>query len=301
MLSDNGKTFRGAAKIIRNVKWSFNVPKAPWWGKVFERLIKSTKRCLKKIIGQARLLHDELLTALTEVEMVLNSRPLSYVAADNLEEPLTPSHLLPGRRLMTNPDCLTGGQVDDEETFEIEPDGLNMRVKHLNHTLDQFWCRWRREYLTNLREAHKIRSKNSSAPRVSVGDVVTIHEDGQPRGMWKLGVVENLLVGRDQEVRAAVLRVPGRGRNIQHLSRPVQKLYPLEMPKEKESHTDKSVPAENSSNDSCVNQDQESELQDQRSPLPNLPSPPPSRRPRRAAADQAKDRMLAQFLNDVDD
>ena len=169
----------------------------------------------------------------TEVEMVLNSRPLSYIAADNLEEPLTPPHLLSGRRLMTNPDCLTGGQVDDEETFEIEPDGLTMRVKHLNHTLDRFWCRWRREYLTNLREAHKIHSKNSSAPRVSVGDVVTIHEDGQPRGMWKLGLVENLLVGRDQEVRAAVLRVPGRGRNIQHLSRPVQKLYPLEIPKEK--------------------------------------------------------------------
>ena len=55
--------------------------------------------------------------------------------------------------------------------------------------------------------------------------------------MWKLGVVEKLLVaiGRDQEVRAAVLRVPERGRNFHHLSRPVQKLYPLEMPKEKES------------------------------------------------------------------
>ena len=140
----------------------------------------------QKIIGQARLSHDELITALTEVEMVLNSRPLSYVAADDLEEPLTPSHLLCGRRLMTNPDYLTSEQVDDEETFEINPDGLSVRVKHLNHTLDQFWCRWRREYLTNLREAHKNYCKKSNAPRVSVGDVVTIHEDGQPRGMWKL-------------------------------------------------------------------------------------------------------------------
>ena len=230
--------------------------------------------------------------------MVLNSRPLTYVAADDLEEPLTPSHLLSGRRLMTSPDYLTGGLVDDDqETFEIDPNALNMRVKHLNHTLDRFWCRWKREYLTNLREAHKICCKNSSAPRVSVGDVVVIHEDGQPRGMWKLGLVEKLLVGRDQEVRAVVLRVPGHGRNIQHLSRPVQRLYPLEMPNEKKSSTDKTVPAENSSNVDCVNQDQEAELQDQES----LPSSPPSRRPRRAAADQARDRMLALSLDDVDD
>ena len=38
--------------------------------------------------------HDELLTALTEIEMVLNSRPLPCISADDLKEPLTPSHLL---------------------------------------------------------------------------------------------------------------------------------------------------------------------------------------------------------------
>ena len=79
------------------------------------------------------------------------------------------------------------------------------------------------------------------------------------------------------------------------------KIVPTGDAQRKKSHTDKSILAENSSNDSCVNQDQKTESQNQRSPLPTLPSPPPSRRPRRAAADQAKDRMLAQFLNDVDD
>ena len=53
ILSDNGKTFEAAAKSLHQVKWQFNVPKAPWWGGVFERLIRSTKRCLKKTIGQA--------------------------------------------------------------------------------------------------------------------------------------------------------------------------------------------------------------------------------------------------------
>lgn len=68
MLSDNEKTFMDAAKALNELKRIFNVPKAPWWGGVFERLIKSTKRCLHKINGQARLMYDEFLTTITEVE-----------------------------------------------------------------------------------------------------------------------------------------------------------------------------------------------------------------------------------------
>ena len=55
-----------------HIQWSFNLQKAPWWGGVFERLIRSVKR-LRKTIGQARLTYDELLTALVEVEDILNS------------------------------------------------------------------------------------------------------------------------------------------------------------------------------------------------------------------------------------
>ena len=74
MISDNGKTFKAAAKAISamlsdsvvqgysaktGVQWSFNLAKAPWWGGLFERMIKSTKRCLRKTIGQARITYDE--------------------------------------------------------------------------------------------------------------------------------------------------------------------------------------------------------------------------------------------------
>ena len=97
MLSDNGKTFKAATKSIQDVKWIFNVPKALWWGGVFERIVRSTKRCLRKIIGQAKFSQDELLTAIVEVDMVINSRPLSYMSANDLEEPLTPSHLIVGQ------------------------------------------------------------------------------------------------------------------------------------------------------------------------------------------------------------
>jgi len=82
------------------MQWSFNLEKAPWWGGIFERMVKSVKSCLRKTIGRASLTHDELMTALTEVEVVVNSRPLSYVSTEDTEEPLTPSHLLIGRRVL---------------------------------------------------------------------------------------------------------------------------------------------------------------------------------------------------------
>jgi len=106
LLYDNAKTFKAASKTIRDalespemkqfynsiqLKWNFNLERAPWWGGLFERMVQSTKKCLRKTIGSAKLTYDELLTALTEVEGILNSRPLTYISSDDVEEPLTPS------------------------------------------------------------------------------------------------------------------------------------------------------------------------------------------------------------------
>ena len=60
IVSNNAKTFKVAAKVIESmlnhpdvkdhqlnlkVEWNFNLVKAPWWGGLFERLVKSTKKC----------------------------------------------------------------------------------------------------------------------------------------------------------------------------------------------------------------------------------------------------------------
>ena len=88
MVSDNTKTFKAASRLIKgisrdhekqkqfsdlNVKWVFNLERAPWWGGFFERLIGSVKRCLKKTLGKAYLTYDELVTVIMEIEAVLNS------------------------------------------------------------------------------------------------------------------------------------------------------------------------------------------------------------------------------------
>ena len=43
---------------------------------------------------------------LAEIEAVLNSRPLSYVPSEDIEEPITPSHLFVGRRILYLPENL---------------------------------------------------------------------------------------------------------------------------------------------------------------------------------------------------
>ena len=62
-------------------------------------MVGCIKRCLRKVLGNAKLSVDELSTELTEVESTLNSRPLSHCYAEFGEEVLTPSQLLLGRRL----------------------------------------------------------------------------------------------------------------------------------------------------------------------------------------------------------
>ena len=119
------------------VKWVFNLEKAPWWGGFYERMIQSMKRCLEKTIGKAKLTYDELSTALTEVEAILNSRPLSYVSSEDLQEPLTPSHLLTGRRILSLPDVTA--TTGSDEDFELTSQEIHVRLHNLNSALDQFW------------------------------------------------------------------------------------------------------------------------------------------------------------------
>ena len=153
-LSDNAKTFKSAAKTMKTIcdhpdtqsylslsdtEWSFILEKVPWWGGLFERMIKSTMRCLRKFVGRARFSYDEMHTAIVEIEAIINSRPLSYIYSDDLEQPLTPSHLLVGHRLLSLPDYLTSLEPEDDEDFELNTESLQRRAKHLNSVLNHFW------------------------------------------------------------------------------------------------------------------------------------------------------------------
>ena len=118
LLSDNAKTFKAAAKEFlkitrarevkrymadKGVEWKFIIEKSPWQGSFWERLVRSVKRCLKKVIGKAFLTFEELRTVLIEIEATINNRPLTYLYDDEqgVSYALTPSSLLYGRTIAT--------------------------------------------------------------------------------------------------------------------------------------------------------------------------------------------------------
>ena len=144
VISDNGKTFKSATELITQIlehpelrkyfsqlyiEWQFKLERAPWCGGIFERMVKSAKQCLRKSVGKYCLSHDELLTLVNEVEAGLNSRPLTYLSSENVEEPRTPLHLLVKYRLLTFPDRPT---LEDPD---YSRKGLTHRANHLYRTL----------------------------------------------------------------------------------------------------------------------------------------------------------------------
>ena len=91
------------------------------------------------MIGRASFTRDELLTAVVEIEAVINSRPLSYVSAMDVEKPLTPSHLLVGRRILSLPDYLGHMCEPSDKDFEVSASQLTKRMKLLASVLNHFW------------------------------------------------------------------------------------------------------------------------------------------------------------------
>ena len=57
IISDNGSQFisNETQSFVNNrgTKWQFKLPSAHWWGGMFERMIQSMKRCLRKLLGQS--------------------------------------------------------------------------------------------------------------------------------------------------------------------------------------------------------------------------------------------------------
>ena len=162
VVTDNSKTFKAFSKPLqatmkssvvlsylaeRGIKWKFNLSKALWWGGFYERLIKGVKTCLKISIGRASLLYDKLHTIIVEMEGVLNSRQLKYQYPEDLEQPLTPSHLLTGRRLLQLP--MPSSEHKDQD-FEETRDIFWKRATNITRVLEQWWKRWKRDYLLNV-------------------------------------------------------------------------------------------------------------------------------------------------------
>ena len=219
IMSDNAKGFQAAGRqMVRSFgpegpDWKFIVPRAPWWGGFWERMVKSVKSALRKSLGRKSLTRVELETSLHEVEACINSRPLTYPDAEaDSSGPLTPSHFLLGRPSVLAPASSPGESELSQPDLRVR---LEVRLQHIEH----FWSIWKDQYIKNLPPC-------TGAPvtsGLSVGSLVLIHDENSYRLQWPLGVVLKLFPGRDGLVRSAEVKT---AKNV--LIRPIQRLYQLE-------------------------------------------------------------------------
>lgn len=162
-------------------------------------------------MGKAFLNYTEMLTVLTDIEALINSRPLTYIGDDIRDgRVITPALLAIGRDLESPPDNLP-------KKAEVS---LSERYRYQQRLQNHFWSRWLQEYLPGL----TVRQKwfKDEKP-LKEKDVVLISEDNIPRGKWRIGKVAETFPGKDGRIRT--VRVQTKKGMI---NRPVQKLHLLE-------------------------------------------------------------------------
>lgn len=211
IFSDNGKNFIGAekefplflenhSKVITDyaadngIAFRFIPPYSPHFGGLWESGVRSCKYHLRRIVGNARLTYEEFTTVLTQIEAVLNSRPLSPLSTDPTDfTPLTPAHFLLGRPL-TAP---ASEDLTDKSTFQLA------RYDRIEQLRQHFWRRWSTEYVSELqlRTKWKIRKDD-----IALDSLVLIKDDNLPPLNWRLGRIVRLYPGSDGVSRVADIR-----------------------------------------------------------------------------------------------
>ncbi len=183
----------------KNCEWIFNPPKASHFGGVWERQIQTVRRVLDSMfaqLGKHQLTHEILVTFMAEACAVVNSRPITTIPSDaNDPQALSPAMLL---NLKTQLHEASPGDFTKEDVYGRK------RWRRVQYLADQFWIRWKKEYLQSLQPRRKW---CEAKPNVSNGDVVLLCDKDSPRYSWPLARVLKAHPSKDGKVRKADIMI----------------------------------------------------------------------------------------------
>ena len=162
---------------------------------------------------------------MVEAEAIVNSRPLTVenLNSPQCPEPLTPNHLLTMKSKVVLP---------PPGVFQREDQYSKKRWRRVQYLTNEFWNRWRKEYIQSL----QVRQKWISNKRnMRVNDIVIVKDENSPRNTWKLGRIVKAEQSQDGQVRKVDLIMSDRSldkngkssKPMVHLSRPVHSLVLL--------------------------------------------------------------------------
>ena len=239
--SDQGTNFVGARReFLEAVKdmdqeslkqlgceFVMNPPSASHMGGAWERQIRTIRSVLTSILDKSsqRLDCSSLRTYLYEVMAIINSRPLTaHLLSDPAgPQPLTPNHILTMKSSIVLP---PPGDFVKEDLY------LCKRWRRVQYLANEFWSRWRKEYLLNLQQRQKWHKTRRNA---KINDVVIVKDDTAPRNEWKLAKVTDVYPGEDGCVRKLQLLIGNaalddKGKRLTkpvYLERPIHKTVTL--------------------------------------------------------------------------
>ena len=172
--SDNGSNFIGAENELTKaleemddkiqafveesggdwIKWKRNPPVTSHMGGVWERQIRSARRILSSLMqthGKA-FNEESLLMLMVETEGILNSRPLTVetISDPTSELPLSPANILTMKSKVVMP---PPGKFSKPDLY------CRKRWRRIQHVINEFWSRWRKEFLQSLQERKKWQDK----------------------------------------------------------------------------------------------------------------------------------------------
>ena len=237
ILSDNGTNFVGAenewkkaynamnhkkisefllAESCDWIQWKKQPPSASHMGGVWERQIRSVRGVLTALLKEhsSSLSDESFRTLLVEAECIVNSRPLTVEnLSDPASLPITPNNLLTMKTKVVLP---PPGEFQRADLY------CRKRWRQVQHLANEFWVRWRKEFLSNLQARQKWFHKKRN---FEVNDVVLVKDVELPRNQWPLArVTKTFTDEEDGLVRKVQLQI---STSKSELQRPIQKLVLL--------------------------------------------------------------------------
>ncbi|XP_073714235.1 uncharacterized protein [Misgurnus anguillicaudatus] len=172
--------------------WVFNLPHSSHMGGSWERMIGVSRRILDAMFLQFRskqLTHEVLTTFMAEVTAIVNSRPLTSVSSDP-EQPLilTPSMLLTQK---IGAHTVPPGQFDERDLYKRQ-------WRQVQHLANEFWKRWRSEYICSLQKRRKWTHEKVN---MQEGDLVLLRDIQVKRQEWPIGLITKTFPSDDGKVR----------------------------------------------------------------------------------------------------
>ena len=139
-------------------QWIFNPPAAPHMGGKWEAVVKSIKFHLRMTIGNTLLTFEASATLLTQIEGLLNSRPLEPLSEDPEDiNALIPGHFLIGKAI---------NAVPEPSLLKLDESRLS-RWQLIQRITQQFWHKWKTQYLQRLQSIYSTLSWNRQSHQSS--------------------------------------------------------------------------------------------------------------------------------------